>query len=92
MVFVSMASLWELQIKTTIGKLRLPDRFFEELEPAGFQLLPIALQDVERYGALPLHHRDPFDRMLIAQAQHHALTLVTRDDALARYDVDRLLA
>jgi PIN domain nuclease of toxin-antitoxin system len=86
-VFVSAASLWELRIKQSIGKLVLPDNFYQELEPAGFSLLGIGLEHIERYGQLPMHHRDPFDRMLIAQAAFEHLTLATRDPAFAAYEV-----
>ncbi len=86
-VFVSHASLWELRIKESIGKIKLPKTFYRDLHPAGFELLPIHLNHIETFGKLPLHHRDPFDRMLIAQAQVDQLILVTRDETLAKYSI-----
>ena len=86
-VFVSIASLWELSLKETIGKLKLPERFYRRLVEGGYELLPIALSHIETSTRLPLHHRDPFDRMLVAQAQTEQLTLMTRDAALLQYEV-----
>jgi len=86
-VYVSMASLWECAIKVSIGKLRLPDGFFQALQPAGFEMLTIELQHVEAYSKLPMHHRDPFDRVLVAQAMCEQLILVTRDEEICKYDV-----
>lgn len=86
-VYVSVASLWECAIKASLGKLRLPDSFFQALAPAGYELLPIALQHLETYLELPMHHRDPFDRLLVAQATREQLILVTRDRAISKYAV-----
>ena len=86
-VYVSVVSLWECAIKASLGKLRLPGDFFEALAPAGFEWLPIALPHLNAYVELPMHHRDPFDRMLVAQALHEQLALVTRDQAIRRYAV-----
>lgn len=91
-VFVSLASLWELRIKETIGKLSLPDRFYQQLGPAGYEILAITLAHIGAYGTLPLLHRDPFDRMLVAQAKIEELTLVTRDPQIARYGVPTMSA
>ena len=87
LIVVSSVSLWECAIKAPLGKLRLPGSFFEALAPAGFELLPIALQHLEAYLELPMHHRDPFDRMLVAQAVHEQLILITRDRAIRKYGV-----
>ncbi len=86
-VYVSMASLWECAITASLGKLALPGSFFEALGPAGFELLPIELQHVEAYSKLPMHHRDPFDRMLFALALHEQLILLTRDEEIRRCNV-----
>lgn len=86
-VFVSLISLWELRIKETIGKITLPRTFYTAIEPAGYELLPLKTQHIHEYGRLPLHHRDPFDRMLVAQARCDQLALATDDPILARYDV-----
>jgi PIN domain nuclease of toxin-antitoxin system len=86
-VVVSSASAWEMAIKASLGRLRPPDDLEAELFREGIDSLDITLSDVLRAGALPHHHKDPFDRMLVAQAQNHAMTLVTRDPMLATYDV-----
>lgn len=85
LVYASLASLWELQIKNSIGKVNLPDIFLESLTDAGFELLPIMLPHVQSLQRLPMLHRDPFDRMLIAQAESESLTLATRDRAILQY-------
>lgn len=87
LAFVSLASLWELQIKESINKVKLPKNFFESIEPCGFELLPINLSHIQYLRKLPLHHRDPFDRMLIAQANCEGLTLITSDKAISKYKV-----
>ncbi len=86
--YVSMVTPWELGIKRAMGKLAMPDGLVAVLEAGGFRSLAIAADHAERAPALPAHHRDPFDRMLVAQAQLEALTLVTADQFLSIYDVD----
>lgn len=86
-VFVSLASLWELRIKESIGKIKLPRTFYTAIEPAGYELLPLKSKHIHEYGLLPMHHRDPFDRMLVAQARCEQLTFATDDERLAQYDV-----
>lgn len=86
-VFVSVASAWEAAIKISSGKLKLTKGFGEGIAASGFQPLPITFAHVERVATLPFHHRDPFDRMLVAQAQVEGLTLVSQDRRLAAYDV-----
>jgi PIN domain nuclease of toxin-antitoxin system len=86
-VMVSSASGWEMAIKAALGKLRPPDDLEAELLREGIDTLDITLSDALRAGALPRHHNDPFDRMLVAQAQNREMTLVTRDPMLATYDV-----
>ena len=86
-VFVSAASAWEVAIKRTLRKLDAPGDVAGWIAEAGFDDLPITVEHATAAGALPLHHRDPFDRMLVAQAQLENLTLVAHDDELARYDV-----
>lgn len=85
---VSAVSVFELGQKHRAGKLRLSMRVTEAIEQYRFRPLPLSLAHAESAAALPPHHRDPFDRMLIAQAQIESLTVVTRDDAFSRYDVD----
>ena len=86
-VYVSAASAWEVAIKTALGRLR-PIRTIEEAaSDSGFLELPVTFRHAERVTGLPPHHRDPFDRMLVAQAASEELTLVTRDPVFARYGV-----
>lgn len=95
-LFLSTASAWEISIKHAIGRLRLPvppkqyipDRLYAN-QITG---LPIGLEHVLHVNELPHHHRDPFDRVLIAQAIVEQLTLVTADDTLRQYDVKLLWA
>ena len=89
-VQVSTASLWECAIKASIGKLELPEEFFDAVTMAGFEELQIRIPHLEVYVALPMHHRDPFDRMLVAQATTESLTLISNDSKIAEYDVDVL--
>ena len=86
-VFVSAASAWEVAIKVAVGRLRLKDPFAELVEQGGFEELPIAFHHAGQLQSLPLHHTDPLDRMLIAQAQAEKLTLVTHDRVVEPYDV-----
>ena len=91
-VFVSAASIWEIGIKRVSGKLQVADNFVELVRRAGYTDLPVTFRHAEIAASLPLHHRDPFDRMLIAQAQVEGLTLVTDDSEIARYQVPILPA
>jgi PIN domain nuclease of toxin-antitoxin system len=91
-VHVSAATVWELSIKTALGKLEIPDDLSELIEQSGLSELPIRFHHAERAGRLPAVHRDPFDRMLIAQALTERLTLVTRDELIHKYDVPILKA
>jgi PIN domain nuclease of toxin-antitoxin system len=86
-VYVSPASLWEVTIKQSIGKLSEPADVAEEIRDSGFRELPITFHHAIAAGRLPLIHRDPFDRMLVAQAQCERLTLVSRDPHIQRYDI-----
>ncbi|WP_426960127.1 type II toxin-antitoxin system VapC family toxin [Muricoccus radiodurans] len=85
-LLVSAASVWEIAIKAALGRLRFPlDRIDAVLERAGMEPLPIRAAHAVAAGALPRHHGDPFDRMLIAQAQVEDLVLVSTDAAMAAY-------
>jgi PIN domain nuclease of toxin-antitoxin system len=86
-VYVSAASVWELSIKANLGKIVMPTSIHEALRRSGFLALPITVEHAEAAGALPRHHADPFDRMLVAQAMLGRMTLVTRDPALRAYGV-----
>ena len=85
---VSAVSAYELTFKHERGRLRLPVSVSEAIERQAFRPLAITVEHTALAGRLPLHHRDPFDRMLIAQAQIESLTVVTRDGAFDAYDVD----
>lgn len=92
-LYFSIASLWEMSIKINVGKLQL-NRSFEdlpkELQYLNVQILPITFEDTAFYAGLPLHHRDPFDRILVAQALNHSLVLISRDPAFDGYPIPRL--
>ncbi|MBW2734113.1 MAG: type II toxin-antitoxin system VapC family toxin [Deltaproteobacteria bacterium] len=91
-VFVSAASLWEMSIKAQLGKLDLPQSFtVNALTERGYGLLPIKPDHALGVRSLPRHHNDPFDRMLIVQAQMEGLVLVSHDKALQRYAVELAL-
>ena len=93
-LFLSMVSLWELQIKVGLNKLSvsvsISEMVRQEVEVNGMQLLPIALDHIYALSSLPHHHRDPFDRLLIAQAQVEGATLVTKDHLIALYSIPTL--
>lgn len=89
---VSAATIWEIEIKRALGKLEAPTGLVAAVALAGLTTLPITALDAETAGGLPPHHRDPFDRMLIAQSIRLDAVLVSRDDAFARYGVDVLPA
>ncbi len=86
-LFFSAASIWEIAIKRAKGKLGVPGNLLDTMEQRGFVELPILSRDALRAGALPPHHGDPFDRMIVAQAQSEGLTVVTRDERIAAYGV-----
>lgn len=91
-VWFSPASVWELEIKRAQGKLKLPDIWLDAVEQTRFAELPIRSNHAASAGRLPWHHRDPFDRMLIAQALVEDLRLVTRDRLAVAYGIKVLEA
>lgn len=91
-VFVSAASVWEIAIKKRLGKLSAPDNLLEVIAACDFTPLPINFAHAAAAGALPPHHDDPFDRMLIAQARDAGLVLATRDRRFDAYQVGLLKA
>lgn len=91
-VVVSAGSIWELEIKRAAGKLRIDVDLLAELEQIGFDVVPITAVDATKAARLPLLHRDPFDRMLVAQAQRLDAVLVSRDPAVAAYEIEVLRA
>jgi PIN domain nuclease of toxin-antitoxin system len=91
--WVSIASLWEIAIKLSIGKLSLPnDNLAAAIAHLAVTVLPISVMHVGRAQTLPFHHRDPFDRLMIAQAMEEGLTIVTRDRHFPAYGVPILAA
>lgn len=92
-LFFSTASVWELAIKMSVGKLRLsllPDDMVQLLLSRGLSELPVEAVHASKVASMPLHHRDPFDRLLIAQAEIENMTLVSKDDGLDAYGIRRL--
>ncbi len=92
-VLVSAATAWELSIKNRSGKLNvqeLLDRFEEAMDEQGFVILPISVDHALRAGALPLHHSDPFDRMLVAQAHAEHVSVLSADKVFDAYGVRRI--
>ena len=92
--FVSLASFWEIAIKIGLNKLRLPgiaDRYLaDQMSLNGFEQLEISFRQVMRCATLDRHHGDPFDRLLVAQAQERSLPIVSRDPAFDRYGIQRI--
>ncbi len=91
-VLVSAASIWEIAIKRAKGRLRAPDDLEAALVATGIVALPITVGHALTAGALPAHHADPFDRMIVAQAMLEGLTVVTRDRRFEAYGVPTLVA
>jgi len=89
---ISIAAIWEISIKLSQGKLALPGPLEDAVDGMAATLLPIAMPYIKRAQILPFHHRDPFDRMMIAQAMEEGLTIVTRDRIFAAYGVPVLPA
>ncbi|WP_327353330.1 type II toxin-antitoxin system VapC family toxin [Streptomyces sp. NBC_01304] len=86
-VYLSAVSPWEIAIKQSLGKLEGPDDLAERARDSQFTALPITAGHGVRAGRLPQHHRDQFDRLLVAQVQIEGMTLVTRDKWIPHYDV-----
>lgn len=85
-IYVSAASIWEIAIKVRLGKIEGdPERLALAIEDSGFIELPVSARHAARVVQLPLHHHDPFDRLLVAQALSEPLLLLTADEVLARY-------
>jgi PIN domain nuclease of toxin-antitoxin system len=86
-VYVSAASAWEIAIKRGLGKLAAPSDFESAIDACGFRALPVTVAHALATERLPFHHRDPFDRLLVAQAQLEGAIVVTRDPVLSHYGV-----
>jgi PIN domain nuclease of toxin-antitoxin system len=93
-VFLSTASLWEIAIKISLGKLTLSESFDvlipEQLAVNGIELLDISVNHAALVANLPFHHRDPFDRLLVAQAQVEQMAVISKDEAFDAYAINRL--
>lgn len=89
-IFLSMASVWEIIIKKSKNKLKLPGDIEEGIKFSGFTLLPITLSNILQLAKLPLYHYDPFDRMLIAQAKGENLVFICDDEKIKKYDLKLL--
>jgi PIN domain nuclease of toxin-antitoxin system len=92
--YISLASIWEMAIKTNIGKLTFQKPFEKfiryQIELNNFELLPIKLEHLFSFSNLPLHHRDPFDRLLVAQCLQENITLLSADVAFDAYSITRV--
>ena len=89
--FVSIASLWEMAIKTSLGKLEMKTPFnkvAEQINDNGFQILPITFSDTLVLLSLPFHHKDPFDRIIISQSINNKLKIIRRDNCFEKYQID----
>lgn len=86
-LLVSVVSVWEIAIKRAIGKLTAPEDLLVRIDKTGAEMLTITARHANATGELPLHHRDPFDRLLIAQAKLEGCAIVTHDHAFAAYGV-----
>lgn len=84
-IFLSAVSLWEIWLKVSLGKLRVPDDFDAKVSDESFESLPLTAAHARQIGSLPWHHRDPFDRILVAQAKSDNLILLTADNHITQY-------
>ena len=91
-VYVSAAVVWEIAIKRALGKLEAPDDLEAAMAANRFLPLPVTIPHALAVATLPPHHRDPFDRLLIAQASHEGFKFVSRDGYVARYGVPHIIA
>ena len=91
-VFVSAVTGWEVAVKRAKGHMAAPDNLTAMVDEKGFTHLPLTFHHAEQAGSLPRHHKDPFDRFLIAQAQAEGLVLVTRDARIPLYGVRTMAA
>jgi len=88
LIFISAASVWEIAIKKQIGKLNVPDNLEAQIEQEDFQAIPINISHAAYIEKLPLHHKDPFDRIIIAQAICEKMKIITRDKKFDVYPVE----
>ena len=90
-IFVSIASMWELQIKKSLNKITLPDNFTSQLQEHGYELLNITNEHISKLDTIPMIHRDPFDRMLISQCIYENIPLVTKDTEIIKYNIQTII-
>lgn len=91
-VFVSVSTIWEITIKKSLKKLKTPFDIEASIEKTGLQVIPIQITHALKIEKLPLHHKDPFDRILIAQAKVENLTLITADQKIWQYKLSLIKA
>ncbi len=91
-VLISAVSGWEIALKSNLRKLEVPDNVYSTIDQQGFEHLSVTFQHGVEAGGLPLHHRDPFDRLLVAQARLEDLVLVTSDNRITQYEVNTMAA
>lgn len=89
-VLASAVSAWEVALKTAIGELEAPGDLIEVVEKSGLEWIPVEPREAYVAGGLPLHHRDPFDRLLVAQALERSARVISHDDALDPYGITRI--
>lgn len=90
-IYVSFVSLWEITIKSNIGKLSLAytiPEIIQELHNLQIQVIQFTGEDLHTYGSLPFHHRDPFDRLLISQAMNNQFDFITKDELIGLYELN----
>ncbi len=87
LIVVSAASIWEIRIKQALGKLEITPDYYDVIKGQGFEMLSITTDHAFAAGDLPAHHRDPFDRIMIAQAEQESLTIVTHDAVFKKYRI-----
>ena len=87
LVVLSSVVIWEIRIKQALGKLVIAPEFYDVIKDEGFEMLSITPDHAYAVGELPMHHRDPFDRMIIAQAKLEGLTIATQDSVFKKYEV-----
>lgn len=87
LIILSAVVIWEIRIKQALGKLDISTDFYEIIQQQGFEIIPITPDHAYAVGDLPMHHRDPFDRMLIAQAKLEGFAVITHDAAFKRYPI-----
>jgi PIN domain nuclease of toxin-antitoxin system len=87
LVVLSSVVIWEIRIKQALGKLVIAPEFYDVIKDEGFEMLSITPDHAYAVGELPMYHRDPFDRMIIAQAKLEGLTIATQDSVFKKYEV-----